>query len=72
MKGAEILDEAWNDLVARHPALAVDKSDPRRQMLLALQSKPLYAGTVDEGTKQQRRAKNRAARKSRRTNRGRR
>ena len=43
-----------------------------RAILLGLQAKPIYAGTVSLGEVERRRVKNRAARKARKINRARR
>lgn len=39
-------------------------------ILIALQSKPIYQGTVDEAEKAKRRAKSKVAKQSRKRNRG--
>lgn len=61
--------DEWNALVADNPALQIDTSDPRRQMLDALQRKPMYGGTANPKDVAARRTERRAARKSRRANR---
>lgn len=47
----------------------MDKMGFQRQMLSAMQSKPMYQGTVEDHVKAKRRAKNKVARRSRRINR---
>lgn len=45
------------------------KPTPVSKMIIALNSKQVYAGTVPEATKQKRRAQNRVAKASRKKNR---
>ncbi|MDG3012417.1 hypothetical protein G4X40_19950 [Rhodococcus sp. D2-41] len=54
----------------QHPAFTVERSDERTALLSLQQQAHIYGGTVPAATVAERRRRNKAARKSRRINRG--
>jgi hypothetical protein len=59
-------EEAAKVIAAGGLTGGADPGESSRGILVGLQSKPMYGGTVDHATKTKRREKNKAARKARR------